>query len=182
MDFSVSDNRIPENFHVVCEVVFTRLPVNLGHLYKMDAAYVKFMMCRCLMNRADWGLAIGCMNIVYSFFLFQFWAVELFRSLNSKCFVSKNVLIKLLKLPRLLYHQVGFVIRIQHDVQCDRHDKDCEKGKYLGLLLDVRNRCTFNIPSASHILQRRWVLASQIFVVPRLQHYNRWWVPIRLPC
>ncbi|KMY94976.1 uncharacterized protein LOC6735210 [Drosophila simulans] len=49
----------------------------------MDAAYVKFMMCRCLMNRADWGLAIGCMNIVYSFFLFQFWAVELVRSLNN---------------------------------------------------------------------------------------------------
>ncbi|EDV55168.1 uncharacterized protein LOC6547134 [Drosophila erecta] len=49
----------------------------------MDAAYVKFMMCQCLINRADWGLAIGCMNIVYSFFLFQFWAVELFRSFDN---------------------------------------------------------------------------------------------------
>ncbi|XP_043645009.1 uncharacterized protein LOC122614509 [Drosophila teissieri] len=49
----------------------------------MDAAYVKFMLCQCLINRADWGLALGCMNIVYSFFLFQFWSVELFRCLHN---------------------------------------------------------------------------------------------------
>ncbi|XP_039480766.1 uncharacterized protein LOC120444867 [Drosophila santomea] len=48
----------------------------------MDAAYVKFVLCQCLINRVDWGLAIGCMNIVYSFFLFQFWSVELFRCLR----------------------------------------------------------------------------------------------------
>ncbi|XP_016957841.1 uncharacterized protein LOC108029862 [Drosophila biarmipes] len=46
----------------------------------MDAAYVKLTMCQCLINRADWGLAIGCMNVVYSFFLLQFWAVELIKS------------------------------------------------------------------------------------------------------
>ncbi|XP_016940330.3 uncharacterized protein [Drosophila suzukii] len=45
----------------------------------MDAAYVKFVMCQCLINRADWGLAIGCMNVVYSFFLLQFWVVELIK-------------------------------------------------------------------------------------------------------
>ncbi|XP_017014394.2 uncharacterized protein [Drosophila takahashii] len=49
----------------------------------MDAAYVKFMMCQCLINRADWGLAIGCMNVVYSFFLFQFWMVELIKSAGN---------------------------------------------------------------------------------------------------
>ncbi|XP_017134010.1 uncharacterized protein LOC108150383 [Drosophila elegans] len=49
----------------------------------MDAAYVKFMMCQCLVNRADWGLAVGCMNVVYSFFLFQFWVVELVKSLEN---------------------------------------------------------------------------------------------------
>ncbi|KAH8347908.1 hypothetical protein KR084_002318 [Drosophila pseudotakahashii] len=49
----------------------------------MDAAYVKFMMCQCLINRADWGLAIGCMNVVYSFFLFQFWMVELIKSADN---------------------------------------------------------------------------------------------------
>ncbi|XP_017077026.1 uncharacterized protein LOC108111900 [Drosophila eugracilis] len=59
----------------------------------MDAAYVKFMMCQCLMNRADWGLAIGCMNVVYSFFLFQFWAVELIRSLDSEYYPVKWVLL-----------------------------------------------------------------------------------------
>ncbi|XP_034650182.1 uncharacterized protein LOC117889813 [Drosophila subobscura] len=46
----------------------------------MDAIYVKLLMCRCLVNRADWGLVIGCINIVYSVFLFNFWLVELFRS------------------------------------------------------------------------------------------------------
>ncbi|KAI8035830.1 uncharacterized protein LOC128256648 [Drosophila gunungcola] len=49
----------------------------------MDAAYVKFMMCQCLVNRADWGLAVGCINVVYSFFLFQFWVVELVKSLAN---------------------------------------------------------------------------------------------------
>ncbi|SPP73650.1 uncharacterized protein LOC117592270 [Drosophila guanche] len=46
----------------------------------MDAIYVKLLMCRCLVNRADWGLVIGCINVVYSIFLLNFWLVELFRS------------------------------------------------------------------------------------------------------
>ncbi|KAH8252702.1 hypothetical protein KR032_001376, partial [Drosophila birchii] len=49
----------------------------------MDPAYVKFMMCQCLLNRADWGLAVGCMNVVYSLFLFLFWLVELIKSLDN---------------------------------------------------------------------------------------------------
>ncbi|KAH8290998.1 hypothetical protein KR054_007664, partial [Drosophila jambulina] len=49
----------------------------------MDPAYVKFMMCQCLLNRADWGLAVGCMNVVYSIFLFLFWLVELLKSLDN---------------------------------------------------------------------------------------------------
>ncbi|XP_016970658.1 uncharacterized protein LOC108038395 [Drosophila rhopaloa] len=59
----------------------------------MDAAYVKFMMCQCLMNRADWGLAVGCINVVYSFFLFIFWVVELVNSLASEYYPLKWVLL-----------------------------------------------------------------------------------------
>nr|XP_043066483.1 uncharacterized protein LOC108131967 [Drosophila bipectinata] len=49
----------------------------------MDGAYLRFMMCQCLLNRADWGLAIGCTNCVLSFCLFQFWLVEFFKSMET---------------------------------------------------------------------------------------------------
>ncbi|KAH8337044.1 hypothetical protein KR059_012676, partial [Drosophila kikkawai] len=49
----------------------------------MDPAYVKFMMCQCLLNRADWGLAVACLNVLYSIFLFLFWLVELIKSLDN---------------------------------------------------------------------------------------------------
>ncbi|KAH8319669.1 hypothetical protein KR074_003333 [Drosophila pseudoananassae] len=49
----------------------------------MDGAYLRFMMCQCLLNRADWGLAIGCTNCVLSFCLFQFWLVEFFKSMEN---------------------------------------------------------------------------------------------------
>ncbi|EDV37996.1 uncharacterized protein Dana_GF13733, isoform A [Drosophila ananassae] len=49
----------------------------------MDGAYLKFMMCQCLLNRADWGLAIGCTNCVLSFCLFHFWLVELVKSMEN---------------------------------------------------------------------------------------------------
>ncbi|KAH8369505.1 hypothetical protein KR200_002651, partial [Drosophila serrata] len=49
----------------------------------MDPAYVKFMMCQCLLNRADFGLSVGCMNLVYSVFLLLFWLVELIKSLDN---------------------------------------------------------------------------------------------------
>ncbi|XP_041447954.1 uncharacterized protein LOC111075361 [Drosophila obscura] len=46
----------------------------------MDSVYVKFLMCQCLVNRADWGLTIGFINVLYSLYMFHFWVLELFMS------------------------------------------------------------------------------------------------------
>ncbi|KAH8402103.1 hypothetical protein KR009_009743, partial [Drosophila setifemur] len=59
----------------------------------MDAACVKFVMWQCLLNRADWGLTIGFLNIVYSFVLVQLWIVIFFQYMESKYYSVKWVLL-----------------------------------------------------------------------------------------
>ncbi|XP_002138407.2 uncharacterized protein [Drosophila pseudoobscura] len=49
----------------------------------MDEIYLQFLLCQCVLNRADWGLTIGCINVMYSFILFNFWGVELARTLHD---------------------------------------------------------------------------------------------------